>query len=75
MVDIPHEKNMRSAVPMADVAARIGMRLDLTGGRVGGRERFGEMLEGQGFVVERVVELSKVEGRRDVWYRKEDADE
>jgi hypothetical protein len=75
VVDIPHEKNMRSAVLMADVAARIGMRFDLTGGRVGGREKCGEMLEGQGFVVEMVVELSKVEGRREVCYGNQDVDE
>jgi hypothetical protein len=59
---------------MAAVAARLGTQLDLTRSWVGGKGRFREMLEREWYEVEKVVEMEKALGGRNVCYTKEDAD-
>lgn len=74
VVDIPHEKNMRSGFMTTAVAARIGAPLDVTRSWIGGKERLREVLQREGYTVDKVVGMEKVVGRREVYYSKEEAD-
>lgn len=73
VVDIPHERNNRAGSVMETVASRLGKEWFTNRSWVRGVDSFRRMLEG-GFVVERVQELEKVEGRRSVYYSVGEAD-
>ncbi|KAB5525715.1 S-adenosyl-L-methionine-dependent methyltransferase [Coniochaeta sp. 2T2.1] len=75
VVDIPHDRSIRSGFLSAAVADRLGTPLDPTKSWVGGVDKFKTLLEQEGYQVERVLELDKVEPVREVFYDAlEDAD-
>jgi SAM-dependent methyltransferase len=74
VVDIPHEDNMRSGRVMGGVAARLGKRWEAERSWIRGKSTFTDVLECAGYEVERVDELEKVVGRREVFYTADEAD-
>ena len=63
VVDIPHEAAQRGGIIMERVARRMGLKFPSNRSWVQSVDSFRELLERNGFRVERVVELDKISGR------------
>ncbi len=76
VVDITHEHNLRAGVVMERVARRVGVGWPSNRGWVKSRDSFREVLEREGYDVERIEELSpKNLGNHSTFYTIEQADE
>lgn len=75
VVDIPHEHNFRSGTILEKVTKRLGGTFPSDRAWIESKESFRVMLEANGYVVEKIEELSKEEGRDYTYYGVEEADE
>ncbi|KAL1878796.1 hypothetical protein VTK73DRAFT_7553 [Phialemonium thermophilum] len=75
VVDIAHERNMRSGLVMEKVAKRLGKTYPSDRAWIKSRDSFRDILVQEGFVVESITELEKVAGRRSTYLTLDRADE
>ena len=74
-IDIPHEKSLRTGVLLEAVARRLGIPFPSHRLWVKSRDSFKEILESQGFVVEKAENIEKIVGEGAQYLRIDQADE
>lgn len=73
-IDVTHEHNLRSGLIMEVAAKNLGIDYPSNRAWIKGKDSFREILEGQGFEVETVVELQTAPGARTIYHSLEEAD-
>lgn len=73
-VDIPHEGNMLAGLVMERAAQKIGQEYTHSRAWIRSKESLQELLEREGFTVEKVVEMDKIPGRRSTYFAVDQAD-
>ncbi|KAL1867716.1 hypothetical protein Daus18300_006272 [Diaporthe australafricana] len=74
-IDVTHEKNLRSGLVLEQVAKRLGVTFPSHRLWIKSIDSFKEVLEIQGFSVEKAVALERVSGKGSVFYGVEEADD
>ncbi|KAH7375349.1 S-adenosyl-L-methionine-dependent methyltransferase [Plectosphaerella cucumerina] len=75
IIDITHERNLIAGTVMERAAQRMGIPYSLSRAWIKSRDSFKKVLEGEGYVVERIEDMEKISGRGNQYLGIDEADD